>query len=109
MHILATNIQLALMAAAMCFVAAGFHGRKRAYSIVSLASSAVMGMVAFMAAPGPNVVLGISERISIWGVPALGSGPRSRVVEAACGWGAAGVNAAIKNCRDFTYFPSRSS
>ncbi|ABK02361.1 hypothetical protein Arth_0964 [Arthrobacter sp. FB24] len=65
MHILVTNIQLALMVAAMCFVAAGFHGRMRAYSIVSLAASAVMGMVAFMAAPGPNLVLGISERISI--------------------------------------------
>ena len=65
MHIVATNIQLALMVAAMCFVAAGFHGRMRAYSIVSLAASAVMGMVAFMAAPGPNLVLGIGERISI--------------------------------------------
>ena len=64
-HILATNIQLALIVAAMCFVAAGFPGRMRAYSIVSLAASAVMGMVAFMAAPGPNLVLGISERISI--------------------------------------------
>jgi hypothetical protein len=65
MHIVATNIQLALMVAAMCFVAAGFRGRMRAYSIVSLAVSAVMGMVAFMAAPGPNLVLGIGERISI--------------------------------------------
>ena len=65
MHIMATNIQLALMVAAMCFVAAGFRGRMRAYSIVSLAVSAVMGMVAFMAAPGPNLVLGIGERISI--------------------------------------------
>jgi hypothetical protein len=65
MHILATNVQLALMVAAMCFVAAGFHGRMRVYSIASLAASAVMGMVAFMAAPGPNLVLGISERISI--------------------------------------------
>ncbi|MGM9472520.1 DUF998 domain-containing protein [Pseudarthrobacter sp. YS3] len=65
MHIVATNVQLALMVAAMCFVAAGFHGRMRWYSIVSLAVSAVMGMVAFMAAPGPNLVLGIGERISI--------------------------------------------
>ena len=65
MHIVATNIQLALMVAAMCFVAAGFHGRMRTYSIVSLAMSALMGMVAFMAAPGPNLVLGIGERISI--------------------------------------------
>lgn len=65
MHILATNIQLALMVAAMCFVAAGFHGRMRWYSILSLAASAIMGMVAFMAAPGPNLVLGIGERISI--------------------------------------------
>lgn len=65
MHIVVTNIQLALMVAAMCFVAAGFHGRMRVYSIASLVVSAVMGMVAFMAAPGPNLVLGISERISI--------------------------------------------
>ena len=65
MHIVATNIQLALMVAAMCFVAAGFRGRMRAYSIVSLAVSALMGMIAFMAAPGPNLVLGIGERISI--------------------------------------------
>lgn len=65
MHIVVTNIQLALMVAAMCFVAAGFHGRMRVYSIISLAMSALMGMVAFMAAPGPNLVLGISERISI--------------------------------------------
>jgi hypothetical protein len=65
MHILATNIQLALMVGAMCFVAAGFHGRMRWYSILSLLASALMGMVAFMAAPGPNLVLGIGERISI--------------------------------------------
>ena len=65
MHIVATNIQLALMVAAMCFVAAGFHDRMRTYSIVSLAASAVMGMVAFAAAPGPNLVLGIGERMSI--------------------------------------------
>ncbi|MFJ5960447.1 DUF998 domain-containing protein [Pseudarthrobacter oxydans] len=65
MHILATNIQLALMVAAMCFVAAGFHGRMRWYSILSLLASALMGMVAFMAAPRPNLVLGIGERISI--------------------------------------------
>lgn len=66
MHIVATNVQLALMVAAMCFMAMGFHGRMRVYSLVSLAVSAVMGMVAFMAAPGPNLVLGIGERISIW-------------------------------------------
>ncbi|CAH0160357.1 hypothetical protein SRABI83_00936 [Arthrobacter sp. Bi83] len=48
----------------MCFVAAGFHGRMRTYSIVSLVASAVTGMVAFAAAPGPNLVLGIGERIS---------------------------------------------
>lgn len=65
MHIVVTNIQLALMVAAMCFVAAGFHGWMRVYSIVSLAASALLGMVAFMAAPGPNLVLGIGERISI--------------------------------------------
>jgi hypothetical protein len=65
MHIAATNIQLALMVAAMCFVAAGFHGQMRMYSIASLALSAVLGMVAFMAAPGPNLILGIGERVSI--------------------------------------------
>ncbi len=65
MHIVATNIQLALMVGAMCFVAAGFRGRMRVYSIASLVASAVLGMVAFMAAPGPNLVLGIGERISI--------------------------------------------
>ncbi len=65
LHIVATNVQLALMVAAMCFVAAGFHGGMRWYSIISLAVSAVMGMVAFMAAPGPNLILGIGERISI--------------------------------------------
>ncbi|WP_457948735.1 DUF998 domain-containing protein [Pseudarthrobacter sp. alpha12b] len=65
MRIVATNVQLALMVAAMCFVAAGFHGPMRIYSVVSLAMSALMGMVAFMAAPGPNLVLGVGERISI--------------------------------------------
>jgi hypothetical protein len=65
MHIFATNIQLALMIAAMCFVAVGYRGRMRTYSIVSLALSTLTGMVAFMAAPGPNLVLGIGERISI--------------------------------------------
>lgn len=69
MHIFATNIQLGLMVAAMCFVAAGFHGRMRWYSILSLLASALMGMVAFMAAPGPNLVLGIGERISIGAFP----------------------------------------
>lgn len=64
-HILVTNIQLALMVASMCFVAAGFHGRMRIYSVASLVASAAAGIIAFMAAPGPNLVLGISERISI--------------------------------------------
>ncbi len=61
MHIVATNIQLALMVAAMCFVAAGFHGWMRLYSVLSLALSAVMGAVAFTAAPGPNLVLGMGS------------------------------------------------
>ncbi|UKA76433.1 DUF998 domain-containing protein [Arthrobacter sp. FW306-07-I] len=64
-HIIVTNIQPALMVAAMCFVAAGFHGWMRIYSIVSLVAAAAAGIIAFMAAPGPNMVLGISERISI--------------------------------------------
>ena len=65
MHIVATNVQLGLMIAAMCFVAAGFHGRMRWYTVASLATSLVMGMVAFAAAPGPNLVLGLGERLSI--------------------------------------------
>ena len=65
MHIVVTTIQLALMVAAMSFVAAGFHGRMRVYSVLSLAVSALFGAVAFMAAPGPNLVLGIGERLSI--------------------------------------------
>lgn len=65
LHIVATNVQLALMVASMSFVAAGFRGRMRWYSVISLVASAVTGMVAFMAAPGPNLVLGIGERISI--------------------------------------------
>ena len=65
MHIVATNIQLALMISAMCFVAVGFHGWMRVYSIASLTISTVMGVAAFMAAPGPILLLGIGERISI--------------------------------------------
>ena len=65
MHIAATNVQLALMIAAMCVIAASFHGRMRVYSLASLATSLVMGMSAFAAAPGPNLLLGIGERISI--------------------------------------------
>lgn len=65
MHVVATNIQLVLMVGAMCFVAAGFRGLMRVYSILSLAISALMGIVAFLAAPGPNLILGIGERISI--------------------------------------------
>lgn len=65
MHIIATNIQLALMISAMCFVAIGFHGLMRVYSLASVGISMVMGIVAFAAAPGPNLLLGIGERISI--------------------------------------------
>src|SRR4051794_34447244 len=65
MHIVATNVQLTLMIAAMCFIAASFHGWMRVYSLASLATSLVMGMMAFAAAPGPNLLLGIGERISI--------------------------------------------
>lgn len=45
MHILATNIQLALMISAMCFMATGFHGLMRAYSLASMGTPMVMGMV----------------------------------------------------------------
>lgn len=65
LHIVATNIQLVFMIAAMSFVGAGFHGWMRWYSIASLVTSMVMGIVAFTAAPGPSLLLGIGERISI--------------------------------------------
>jgi hypothetical protein len=65
MHIVATNIQLVLMVAAMSFVGMGFSGRMRVYSFASLGISSVMGAVSFAAAPGPNLLLGIGERISI--------------------------------------------
>lgn len=65
MHIVATNLQLTFMVAAMSFVAAGFHGWMRWYSIASLVTSIVMGIAAFTAAPGPSPLLGIGERISI--------------------------------------------
>lgn len=65
LHIVATNLQLAFMIAAMSFVAAGFHGWMRWYSIASLVTSMAMGIVAFTAAPGPSLLLGIGERISI--------------------------------------------
>ncbi|HEX6757944.1 MAG TPA: DUF998 domain-containing protein [Propionibacteriaceae bacterium] len=66
MHIVATNIMLVLMLAAMGFAAAALHGWLRAYSIGSLITSVVAGIVSFMAAPyEPNLVLGIGERISI--------------------------------------------
>lgn len=41
-HIVATNVQPGLMIASICFVAAGFNGRMRWYSIISLVLSAVM-------------------------------------------------------------------
>jgi hypothetical protein len=65
MHVVATNVQLGLMIAAMCFVAAGFRGRMRWYTIASLVTSMVAGMLAFAAAPGPNLALGLGERLSI--------------------------------------------
>jgi hypothetical protein len=65
MHVVATNVQLGLMIAAMCFAAAASHGRMRWYTIASLATSMVAGMFAFAAAPGPNLALGIGERLSI--------------------------------------------
>lgn len=65
LHLVATTAQLVLMIAAMSFVAAGFNGWMRWYSIASLVTSMVMGIVAFTAAPGPSLLLGIGERISI--------------------------------------------
>lgn len=65
MHIVVTNIQLALMVASMGFVAVAFHGRLRVYTVASLVTSVVLGIASFIAAPGPNLVLGVGERISI--------------------------------------------
>jgi hypothetical protein len=65
-HIVATNMLLVLMLAAMGFGAAAFHGWLRLYSIASLVTSVVAGVVSFIAAPyAPTPVLGIGERISI--------------------------------------------
>jgi hypothetical protein len=47
MHIVATNILLVLMLAAMGFGAAAFHGWLRLYSIASLVTSVVAGVVSF--------------------------------------------------------------
>jgi hypothetical protein len=66
MHIVATNMQLVLMLAAIGFGAAAFHGWLRLYSIASLVTSVVAGVASFMAAPyAPTPILGIGERISI--------------------------------------------
>jgi hypothetical protein len=65
MHIVATDIELVMMVSAMCFVAMGFHGRMRVYSFASLGTCLLMGIVAFMSAPGPSLLLGVGERISI--------------------------------------------
>ena len=37
----------------------------RWYTIASLVTSMVAGMLAFAAAPGPNLALGLGERLSI--------------------------------------------
>ena len=60
------SIECRVMLAAMIFAAAAFHGWLRVYSIASLVTSIVAGIVSFMAAPyEPTLVLGIAERISI--------------------------------------------
>jgi len=65
-HIVVTNVQLALMIAAMGYAAAAFRGWLRWYSITSLLASVIFGALAFMfAAQAPHLVLGIGERISI--------------------------------------------
>jgi hypothetical protein len=67
MHIVATNMQLVAILAAIGFGAAAFRGRFRIYSIATIATTTVAGMAAFAtASSGPNLVLGIGERISIW-------------------------------------------
>lgn len=67
MHIVATDLNLVLMLAALGFGAAALHGRGRIYSLATIATTVVMGLVAFASAPsGPSVWLGIGERISIW-------------------------------------------
>jgi hypothetical protein len=76
MHIVATNLNLVLMLAALAFGAAAFPGRLRIYSLATIATTVVAGLVAFASAPaGPSPWLGVGERISIgafllW-VPAL--------------------------------------
>jgi hypothetical protein len=65
-HIVATNMLLVLMLGAMGFGAAAFHGWFRLYSIASLVTSVVAGVVSFLAARyAPTPMLGIGERISI--------------------------------------------
>jgi predicted alpha/beta hydrolase len=50
----------------MGFGAAAIHGWLRLYSIASLVTSVVAGVVSFLAAPyAPTPMLGIGERISI--------------------------------------------
>lgn len=47
--------------------AAAFRGRFRLYSIATVVTSVVGGIAAFASATGgPNLMLGIGERISIW-------------------------------------------
>ena len=67
MHIVATNVLLVLMLAAIGFGAAAFRGRFRTYSLATVATTIVAGLVAFASAPGgPSLWLGIGERIAIW-------------------------------------------
>lgn len=67
MHIVATNIDLVLMLAAMGFAAAAFHGRFRVYTLATIVTTVATGVVAFASvSAGPSLWLGIGERTSIW-------------------------------------------
>lgn len=69
MHIVATNLNLVLMLAVLGLGAAAFHGRLRIYSLATIATTVVMGLVAFASAPaGPSLWLGVGERISMGAV-----------------------------------------
>jgi hypothetical protein len=65
MHVVATNLDLVLMLAALGFGAAAFPGPLRTYSLATIATTVILGLVAFASAPGPSLWLGVGERISI--------------------------------------------
>jgi general stress protein CsbA len=65
MHIVVTNVQLMLMLTAISLGAAAIRGWFRWYSVATLVTSVVAGVVSFASAAQPTLWLGIGERISI--------------------------------------------